>query len=88
MSQTDPATATDADAVGRPRFKPPNRTQVEFRACCWNDLLPDDHPAQIVWEHVQSLDLSPLYNRIKAIEGRPGQPPIDPRPGISDGSYR
>jgi len=79
MSQTDPATATDADAVGRPRFKPPNRTQVEFRACCWNDLLPDDHPAQIVWEHVQSLDLSPLYNRIKAIEGRPGQPPIDPR---------
>lgn len=79
MSQTDTPTATDADAVGRPRFKPPNRTQVEFRACCWNDLLPDDHPAQIVWEHVKSLDLSPLYHRIKAIEGRPGQPPIDPR---------
>jgi transposase len=79
MSQTDPPTATDADAVGRPRFQPPNRTQVEFRACCWNDLLPDDHPAQIVWEHVKSLDLSPLYKRIKAIEGRPGQPPIDPR---------
>ncbi len=79
MSQTDTPTATEADAVGRPRFQPPNRTQVEFRACCWNDLLPDDHPAQIVWEHVKSLDLSPLYNRIKAVEGRPGQPPIDPR---------
>jgi transposase len=79
MSQTDTPTATEADAVGQPRFQPPNRTQVEFRACCWNDLLPDDHPAQIVWEHVKSLDLSPLYNRIKAVEGRPGQPPIDPR---------
>jgi len=79
MSQTDTPAATEADAVGRPRFKPPNRTQVEFRACCWNDMLPDDHPAQIVWEHVKSLDLRPLYNRIKAIEGRPGQPPIDPR---------
>lgn len=79
MSQTETPTGTDADAVGRPRFKPPNRTQVEFRACCWNDLLPDDHPAQIVWEHVKSLDLGPLYKRIKAVEGRPGQPPIDPR---------
>ena len=79
MSQNEMSAATDADAVGRPRFKPPNRTQIEYRACCWNDLLPDGHPAQIVWEHVQSLDLSPLYQRIKAVEGRPGQPPIDPR---------
>jgi transposase len=79
MSQTEASTSGEADAVGRPRFKPPNRTQIEYRACCWNDLLPPDHQACIVWEHVSSLDLNPLYNRIKAIAGRPGQPPIDPR---------
>ena len=78
MSQTDTPTATDADAVGQPRFQAPNRTQIEFRACCWNDLLPDDHPARIVWAHVKALDLSSLYQRIKAVEGRPGQLPIEP----------
>jgi transposase len=81
MSELDGSAAGDAvaEAVGRPRFKPPNRTQVEYRACCWNDLLPEDHQACIIWDHVKSLDLSPLYGRIMALEGRPGQPPIDPR---------
>lgn len=79
MSRTDAVAAGGADAGGLPRFKPPERTQVEWRACCWNDLLPEDHPARIVWDHVKSLDLSPLYRGIKAVQGRPGQPPIDPR---------
>lgn len=79
MSRTDAVAAGDADAGGLPRFKPPDRAQVEWRACCWNDLLSEDHPARIVWDYVKSLDLSPLYRRIKAVRGRPGQPPIDPR---------
>lgn len=78
MLQTE-TPAAEADVATLPRFKPPNRTQVEYRACCWNDLLPVDHQACIVWDHVNSLDLSPLYGQIKAIVGRPGQPPIDPR---------
>lgn len=64
---------------GTPRLKRPQRNQIEFRACCWNDLLPADHQARIVWEYVESLDLEPLYASIKAVERRPGQPPIDPR---------
>jgi len=68
-----------AEAVGTPRFKPPDRSQIEFRACCWNDLLPEDHQARIVWRYVDALDLSPLYQKIKAVVGHPGQPPIDPR---------
>jgi len=64
---------------GRPRRKLPERDQIEFRACCWNDLLPDDHQARIVWQYVESLDLSSLYQRIKAVERRPGQSPIDPQ---------
>jgi transposase len=65
--------------AGTPRLKVPERSQIEFRACCWNDLLPSDHQAVIVWQYVSELDLSPLYAKIKAIEGRPGQPPIDCR---------
>jgi len=65
--------------AGTPRVKRPQRDQVEFRACCWNDLLPEDHQARIVWDYVKSLDLSALYERIKAVERRAGQSAIDPR---------
>ena len=51
---------------GTPRVKRPQRDQIEFRACCWNDLLPEDHQARIVWDYVKSLNLSALYERIKA----------------------
>jgi transposase len=75
MSEPEPA----AEPAGTPRLKQANREQIEFRACCWNDLLPPDHQARIVWRYVEELDLCSLYQRIKAVEGRPGQPPIDPR---------
>lgn len=65
--------------AGTPRIKRAQRDQVEFRACCWNDLLPEGHQARLVWDYVQSLDLSPLDQQIKAIERRPGHPAIDPR---------
>jgi transposase len=65
--------------AGAPRVKRPQRDQIEFRACCWNDLLPEDHQARIVWDYVKGLDLSALYGRIKAVERHAGQPAIDPR---------
>ena len=75
MSQT-----TDVlPEAGSPRLKLPQRDQIEFRTCSWNALLPDDHQARIVWQYVESLDLSSLYQRIKAVERRPGQSPIDPK---------
>lgn len=71
---------TDVGAgAGTPRVKCPQRDQIEYRACCWNDLLPGDHQARIVWDYVMGLDLSALYARIKAVERGPGQSPIDPR---------
>ncbi len=77
MSETSPL--TDDELAGTPRFKAANRKQLEWRTCCWDDLLPDDHPARLVWEFTKTMDLSPLYRQIKAVVGRPGQPPIDPR---------
>ena len=74
------ASHTEVDAgANEPRVKRPERTQIAFRACCWNDLLPDDHPARIVWQYVEGVDLSTLYARIKAVAHRPGQPAIDPK---------
>jgi transposase len=56
----------------------PQRDQVELRACDLDSLLPPDHPARTVWAFVQSLDLAPLYARIKAVQGGAGRPAIDP----------
>ncbi len=35
--------------------------------------------ARTVWDYVAGLDLTPLYDRFKAVERRPGRPPIDPK---------
>lgn len=74
-----PNSTEAATCQGIPRVQVPQREQVEFRACCWNDLLPDDHQARIVWQYVEGLDLSSLYQQIKAVERVAGRPPIDPR---------
>jgi transposase len=64
---------------GRPRLRTANREQIVFRASPLDALIPDDHPARIVWAYVEGLDLAPLYDRIKAVEGAPGRAPIDPK---------
>jgi transposase len=50
--------------------------KIELRAL--DQLLPSDHAARVVWEFVRKLDLAEYYADIKAVEGRPGQPPVDP----------
>jgi len=62
-----------------PRLRLADRDQVKFRAACWNDLLPDDHPARIVWDYVLELDLSPLLAQIKSVKHNPGRSTTDPR---------
>lgn len=54
------------------------RDQVELRAYDLDSVLADDHAARTVWAFVQSLDLAPLYARIKSVDGRGGAPAIDP----------
>src|SRR5512135_167270 len=66
-------------AIGRPRLRTANREQIVFRDAPLDDLLPQDHPARIVWDYVAGLDLGPLLRRIKAVEGGPGRAPIDPK---------
>ena len=63
---------------GAARVMSPQRDQVELRAVDLESLLADDHPARTVWAFVQSMDLAPLYARIKSVAGRGGAPAIDP----------
>ena len=63
---------------GVPRLQRPNRGQLELRSVDLDGLLPADHRARLVWAFTEGLDLGPLYERIRAVEGHPGRPPIDP----------
>src|SRR6185295_17773140 len=64
---------------GVPRLVRPNRAQMELRAVDLEGLLGMDHPARAVWEFVESLDVSPLYAEVEAVEGVAGRPATDPR---------
>lgn len=61
-----------------PRLQHAVRDQVELRACDLESLIAPDHRARSVWQFVQLLDLGALHEGIRAVEGRPGRPPIDP----------
>lgn len=70
----------EGEGVGpRPRFHRPERLQVEMRFLALEELLPADHRARAVWQFVAALDLSPLYAKIKAVEGGAGRHAVDPR---------
>lgn len=61
-----------------PRYRSPNREQVELHPCALEDLVADEHPVRAVWAFVMGMDLSPLYEGIGSVEGRAGRPSIEP----------
>jgi transposase len=73
------ASAPRRPGGGQPRLRTAERRQVELRALSLDELVAPDHRVRLVWGFVEGLDLSPLYREIKAVEGRPGHPPADPR---------
>jgi transposase len=60
------------------RFMRPDRMQTRWDLVDLEGMLPRDHRARIVMSFVEQLDLSVLYEAIKAREGGPGRPPPDP----------
>jgi transposase len=84
MSETlfpipEPQAKIEPPAGGVPRLVFANRAQVELRPLDLESLLGPDHPARAVWAFVEALDLSPLYEKVRAVEGGAGRPAIDPR---------
>jgi transposase len=73
-----PANASPPDAKPAPRLRRADR-QTLVPAMPLDDLLTPQHPARAIWAFVQGLDLSPLLAPIRAVEGHPGRPPIDPQ---------
>lgn len=66
-------------AAGVPRVRGACRDQVVMRMLALEQLLPADDEARTVVAFVEQVDLSELYRRIRAVEGGPGQAPIDPK---------
>ena len=62
-----------------PRMRKPDRSQADPNPKVLDELIQKDHPARLVWELVEDLDMTGLYEKIKSVEGHPGRPPIDPQ---------
>lgn len=60
------------------RLEQPVRDQIEFRMACLDELIGADHRARVVWDYVESLDLSALYETVRSVDGEPGRPQTDP----------
>jgi transposase len=69
----------EAAPPGQPRLRRAERHQVVMQVASLDSLLPEDHRARLVWEYVRGLDLSRLYERVRAVEGRAGRDAMDPR---------
>jgi transposase len=72
-------TIPQAFDAGRPRLREPVRDQIELRAVDLDGLIGADHPARVIWDYVQRLDLSSLEQAVRAREHIPGQAPASPR---------
>jgi transposase len=64
---------------GNARTKRPERSQVEMQFISLDQWLDANHRVRIVWQYVESLDLSDLYASIKATQDNVGRDPIDPQ---------
>lgn len=64
--------------MGEARIIRADRFQTRWDFIDLEGLLASDHRARVVLRFVESLDLSALYDAIKAREGEPGRPPPDP----------
>ncbi len=64
---------------GNARSQTPERRQVEMQFLSLDQWLDKDHRVRSVWAYAESLDLSELYESIKATRDNVGRDPIDPR---------
>lgn len=73
----------------KPEDKPPirvkavHRDQLVLRSMDVERLLEPDHLARAIWDLVGQCDLRPFHQDIKAVEGKAGRSPHDPRLLIS-----
>jgi transposase len=71
-------TLAEPERTAPPRLSVPDRQQL-LSARTIDELLEANHPARAVWSYVLELDLTPLYDRIRARGSIAGRPAIEPR---------
>ena len=69
---------TDGSVI-RVRVKQAQRDQIEWHDASLDQLVPKDHRVRAVWAYVDSLDLTALYEKIRAVEGGVGRDAVDPK---------
>jgi transposase len=74
---SQPPSAEEWAARPAPRINKPERFQGEYRSESLDERLDADHPVRVVWGYVESLDLSELFDRVKAVEGGVGRSASD-----------
>ena len=71
------------DAPGRDaglaRYVEARRDEIVFQRFEFDELIGADHVARVIWAYVEQVDLSALYEQIKARTHTPGRPAADPR---------
>lgn len=77
-TQLQNGVSSDVSAV-RARVKRAVRDQIQWRDASLEQLVPKDHRVRAVWAYVNSLDLTPLYRKIQAVEGGVGRDAVDPK---------
>lgn len=68
-----------SSGTGPRRLRRARRDQVVMRCLPLDALLPEDHRARVVWDYVQGLDVTPLLQSIRVVEGGKGHAATDPR---------
>ncbi len=66
-------------SVVRARVERAVRDQIQWRDASLDQLIPKDHRVRAVWAYVDSLDLTALYQKIRAVEGGVGRDAADPK---------
>jgi transposase len=67
------------DDNGAARVRVPDRTQMVMVTYDVDALIGPEHPARAMWELLGRMDLSGLYEQIKARGSRPGRAATDPK---------
>ncbi len=73
----DMETYTDSSQPQKPRLNSADRNQANTIPIQIDNLIESDHPARIIWTFVDGLDLSSLYEQVRALEGGAGRAATD-----------
>jgi transposase len=65
------------------RVKEVDRSQLKLKVINIEEMVGREHPARAIWEFVGKQNLERFYQEIKAVEGKAGREPWDPRVLIS-----